>query len=97
MTALLQWWSIGLFLLWTGTDEMLKRNNIKASSEGWKGVLELTDNIKQQMASVGISWENLTDKELHREIQRLLTGGPVLTSSKESDLENPLPRGRSSL
>ncbi|KAF5559650.1 hypothetical protein FNAPI_4634 [Fusarium napiforme] len=97
MVILLYLWSNILFVLWITTQLTLIQNNIAASSEGWKGLLELTDNIKQQMASVGISWENLTDKELHREIQNLLTGGPVPTSSEEPDLENPLPQGQSSL
>ncbi|KAF5637331.1 uncharacterized protein FTJAE_5746 [Fusarium tjaetaba] len=97
MVILLYLWSNILFVLWITTQLTLIQNNIAASSEAWKGLLELTDNIKQQMASVGINWENLTDKELHREMQHLLTGGPVSTSSEESDLENPLPQGRSSL
>ncbi|KAF5593181.1 hypothetical protein FPCIR_5387 [Fusarium pseudocircinatum] len=97
MTILLQSWSIGLFVLWTTTDLTLKRNNIAASSEGWKGLLELTDNIKEQIESAGIIWEDLTDKELHGQIQHLLTGGPVPTSSEESDPVNPLPQGHSSL
>ncbi|KAF5545559.1 hypothetical protein FPHYL_10702 [Fusarium phyllophilum] len=97
MTILLQSWSIGLFVLWTTTHLTLKRNNIAAPSEGWKGLLKLTDNIKKQMASVGINWETLTDKELHREIQHLLTGGPAPTSSEEFDREHLLPHGYSSL
>ncbi|KAF5718972.1 hypothetical protein FGLOB1_1386 [Fusarium globosum] len=92
MAILLQLWSIGLFVLWTTTHLTLKRNNIGASAEGWRGLLKLTDNIKEQMVSVGLNWENLTDKELHYEVQHLLTGGPVPTSS-----ENPFPQGQSSL
>lgn len=92
MTILLQLWSVSLFVLWATTKLTLKRNDIGASSEGWKGLLELTDNIKEQIESAGITWEDLTDKELHREIQHLLTGGPVPTSSG-----NPFPQGHSSL
>ncbi|KAI1013370.1 hypothetical protein LB503_001434 [Fusarium chuoi] len=92
MAILLQLWSIGLFVLWTTTHLTLKRNNIGSSAEGWKGLLKLTDNIKEQMVSVGVNWENLADQELHCEIQHLLTGGPVPTSS-----ENPFPQGQSSL
>lgn len=97
MTILLESWSIGLFVLWTTTDSTLKRNNIAESSQGWKGILELTDNIKEQIESAGIIWEDLTDKELHDQIQHLLIGGPVPTSSEESDQVNPLPQGHSSL
>ncbi|KAH7255307.1 uncharacterized protein BKA55DRAFT_592663 [Fusarium redolens] len=75
MTILLHSWNIGLVVLWTTTDLTLKRNNVAASPEGWKGLLKMTDNIKEQMASVGIIWENLTEEELHNEIQLLLTGG----------------------
>ncbi|KAF5632942.1 hypothetical protein F25303_9330 [Fusarium sp. NRRL 25303] len=92
MTILLQLWSVSLFVLWATTKLTLKRNDIGVSSEGWKGLLELTDNIKEQIESAGITWEDLTDKELHGEIQHLLTGGPVPTSSG-----NPFPQGQSSL
>ncbi|SCN63954.1 uncharacterized protein FFB20_00171 [Fusarium fujikuroi] len=92
MTILLQLWSISLFVLWATTKLTLKRNDIGASSEGWKGLLELTDNIKEQIESAGITWEDLTDKELHCEIQHLLTGGPAPASS-----ENPLLQGQFSL
>jgi hypothetical protein len=97
MTILLHSWNIGLVVLWTTTDLTLKRNNVAASPEGWKGLLKMTDKIKEQMASVGIIWENLTEKELHDEIQLLLTGGPVSTSSEESDPEKPLPQGHFSI
>ncbi|KAH7164858.1 hypothetical protein DER46DRAFT_576179 [Fusarium sp. MPI-SDFR-AT-0072] len=97
MTILLHSWSVGLVVLWTTTHLTLKRNNLAASPEGWKGLLEMTDKIKEQMASVGITWENLTEKELHDEIQLLLTGGPVLTSSRESNPEKHLPEGHFSI
>ncbi|CZR43558.1 uncharacterized protein FPRO_07525 [Fusarium proliferatum ET1] len=97
MAILLQLWSISVFVLWVTTKQTLKRNDIGASSEGWKGLLELTDNIKEQIKSAGIIWEDLTDKELHGEIQHLLTGGPVPRLSRESEPEKTLPRGHFSV
>jgi hypothetical protein len=93
MTSLLHLWSIGLVILWTTAHLTLKRNNLTTSSEGWKGLLEITDSLKVQLESAGISLNALTDKELDDEIQLLLTGGPISTSAGESEPETPLSQG----
>ncbi|KAF5535755.1 hypothetical protein FMEXI_10661 [Fusarium mexicanum] len=97
MTVLLHSWSIGLVVLWTTAHLTLQRNDIAASPEGWKSLLNMTDRIKEQLMSAGIIWENLTDIELQDEIQLLLTGGPVPISSEGSDPEKPLPQGHFSV
>ncbi|KAK7582980.1 hypothetical protein V3481_012274 [Fusarium oxysporum f. sp. vasinfectum] len=93
MTSLLHLWSIGLVILWTTAHLTLKRNNLTTSSEGWKGLLEITDSLKVQLESAGIILNALTDKELDDEIQLLLTGGPISTSAGESEPETPLSQG----
>ncbi|KAF5633405.1 hypothetical protein F52700_6097 [Fusarium sp. NRRL 52700] len=97
MTVILHSWSIGLVVLWTTAHLTLQRNDIAASPEGWKSLLEMTDRIKEQLLSAGMIWENLTDKELQVEIQLLLTGGPVPISSEASDPEKLLPQGHFSV
>nr|ANF07034.1 hypothetical protein FVEG_15207 [Fusarium verticillioides] len=97
MAILLHSWSIGLVVLWTTAHLTLQQNDIATVPEGWKSLIKMTDQIKEQLKSAGIIWENFTDKELQDEIQLLLTGGPAPTSSEESDPEKPLPQGHFSV
>ncbi|KAF5572732.1 hypothetical protein FPANT_12868 [Fusarium pseudoanthophilum] len=97
MTVLLHSWSIGLVVLWTTAHLTLQQNDIATSPEGWKSLIKMTDQIKEQLKCTGIIWENFTDKELQDEIQLLLTGGPAPTLSEESDPEKPLPQGHFSV
>ncbi|EWG40988.1 hypothetical protein FVEG_15207 [Fusarium verticillioides 7600] len=97
MAILLHSWSIGLVVLWTTAHLTLQQNDIATVPEVWKSLIKMTDQIKEQLKSAGIIWENFTDKELQDEIQLLLTGGPAPTSSEESDPEKPLPQGHFSV
>lgn len=75
--------------LWKQAHDTLKLNHREISSQHWKGLLDFANEIRVQLEQADIEIDNLSDKQLEDEIQRILHGGSISSQ--------PLSKGSSSI
>lgn len=75
--------------LWKQAHDTLKLNHRQTSSQHWKDLLDFANAIKVQLEQANIEIDNLSDKQLEDEIQKLLHGGSISSP--------PLSEGSSSI
>lgn len=76
-------------IVWAQSHFTLKLNGFSTFHSTWKGIIEFTQVLGEQLIAAGIYYQALDDSELEREMEKLLQGGSVSGVA--------LPRGEHSI
>lgn len=70
-------WTIGLFLMWLTASLQLPLNDTPEIPRGWRAVIYLGETLRKDLEQHGIDAEKLTDRELRRQVNKVLSGVKV--------------------